>query len=156
MVNDGHAFKLFFTEGKENMNTQDLSGRPKTSRRTNKAIAELRHRYAFGETINSATRTPEGKSKYGSGLISKFASGDGSSNSYAYDSRQLASAYTPKQLEEAIDVCKRYDAAMGPSHHIELMRVRDCELRDQLGSNAAREKWSVKRLKKEIKKAVAK
>ena len=137
------------------MNSPKTIEQPRIARTVQRAINELRDRHALGLEINSATRMRDGSSTYGLALVKHFARGDGSSNSYAYDARKLATSYTSKQLARVIDLCTRYNMAISPSHLIELMRLRDRKLRGRLETKVARERWPVRRLKKEIKEAVA-
>jgi len=124
---------------------------PSISRKTQKGADAIRQRHALGMAINAVTKTPKGKCKYGLSSVPTFARNDGSSDSYTYDSRQFATAYTLKQLEKLIDQTIRYRAEMGPSHAIELSRIKDRRIRGRLQTKAARERWSVDRLQQEIR-----
>ena len=124
---------------------------PSISRKTQKGVDAMRQRHALGMTINAVTKTPKGKCKYGLSSVPTFARNDGSSDSYTYDSRQFATAYTLKQLEKLVDQTIRYNAEMGPSHAIELSRIKNRRIRSRFQTKAARERWSVDRLQQEIR-----
>jgi hypothetical protein len=124
---------------------------PEVSRQTQKGADAIRQRHALGMTINAVTKTPKGKCKYGLSSVPTFARNDGSSDSYTYDSRQFATAYTLKQLEKLVDQTIRYNAEMGPSHAIELSRIKNRRIRSRFQTKAARERWSVDRLQQEIR-----
>ncbi len=122
---------------------------PKVSRKVQKSIDALDERYQIGQDANRVSRTCRGKSRYGVGAIGRFADRDGSSRSFVYDSRQIASSYSREELDQVIELSKVYNFAVGPSHLIELMRL-DPDQRRVLQENTARGRWPVARLKKEI------
>ena len=125
---------------------------PKTSRKTHKTTDAIRERYALGVEANATTKTADGQSKYGFASVPTFARGDGSSDSFIYDSQQFASAYSPEQVEEVIELCEGYDSPFGPSHLFELMRIRHEGMRSRIQVKAICHFWSVNKLKAEIRK----
>lgn len=123
---------------------------PEPSRKTKKAIASLHERYEIGLRANEETRTRKGRCKYGTSSVAHFASGDKTSKSLIYDSRQIASRYDRKAFQNLIELIKQHDAPLGPSHVIEFSRVTDDESRHLLEKKAALNHWSVNRLRQEI------
>jgi len=86
-------------------------------------------------------------------MVMKVSAREGASPSFTYDSRKLVEMYNVGQIARVVGLMRDHDARFfGPSHLIELMRVKNITQRETLEALAIIEHWSVKRLKKEIKR----
>ena len=125
------------------------NGRPRLSRRTKKAIRELKEHYELGCEASAETRPGTGKSYYNRGAVANFAAEHRTRTSPVYLDRQFAETYSEEEFDELIELSVEHDFPIGISHASELIRVPDPEIRARLIEKAAQERWTLRQLQAE-------
>ena len=66
--------------------------------------------------------------------------------------RVFAQSYTPNQVDQLLNDCRRLRYSLGVSHVLRMLSIRDPAKRDALQEQAVRGRWSYSRLEDEILK----
>lgn len=131
------------------------SGLPVLSHNTRKAIKGLKEFYQLGHDSLRPTNA-HGRSAYGSFTVGKIASQEGMGKSNIYEARNFALSYTPQEFQQLIELCETFNVPFGFSHIVEVKKIGEPELRRRLQEIAVKDRWSVKRLRKEVRKLLKK
>jgi hypothetical protein len=110
---------------KRKKSTSRATKKPKSVRRPEQAVKELRKFYQLGRDVLAADQENPRKGKYSLGVSVEFASKIGMARDYIDKARKFASKYTKSEFEE-LCVLKRPDGMpLRPRHVIGLLRITD-------------------------------
>ncbi len=142
------------------MDHRPLSSPPmpsNTHRGKDMSPAELKrtlHRLqAFYEQGRASLEKHAGRMKHGS-LTKLIASGKSGTAEMQRKARALAMRYSPEEFAEFVACCEQEGFAIGYSHLIRLLSVKDARKRRALESKAIKEHWSLNAMEAAIRRVV--
>lgn len=121
-----------------------------TSSEIRAAVKELRDFYQLGLEVMKADQDNPNNRTYSKGVTVSFAKQIGKSRDYVDKSRQFATNYTKKQLDELCELRRPDGKPLGRRNLVSLLSVKVKAKRTQLQRKAAKESWSTRRLTEEI------
>ena len=137
---------------KRKKTTPRATKKPKSVRRPEQAVKELRKFYQLGRDVLAADQKNPRKGKYSLGVSAEFATEIGMARDYIDKARKFASKYTESEFEELCTLRRPDGMPLGPRHVIGLLRITDKRQRKRLQRRAASEGWSTRRVAAEVSK----
>ena len=126
------------------------------SRNTRKALAGLHEFHKIGQSALRKSQLTHGRSPYGDHAMADAAESEGLCTTLLYEARNFAALYPQEEFNELIELCTTFNAGIGFSHVIELMKVSEPHVRKELQTAAAKRHWSVRHLRDEVRRILGK